>query len=197
MNRIVAAWRSSVASWRTVDIIVTAVIGVVFGVVFFVWNNVVWLALAPLGPLANLAYGPWLIPAVLTPLIVRKPGSGVIAELVAASISVLLVNQWGPVILLYGLVEGLAGELPFTATRYRHTGFVVVAAGAVLSSLAAWALDWAIFYQGVAVNTQIEVGVLMIISGLVIVAAGSLYLARALRRAGVLRSFEGSTASRW
>ena len=166
MNRIVAAWRSSVASWRTVDIIVTAVIGVVFGVVFFVWNNAVWPALTPLGPFANLFYGPWLIPAVLTPLIIRKPGSGIIAELVAASISVLLVDQWGPVILLYGLV-------------------------------AAWALDWAIYYQGVAVNTQIEVGVLMIISGLVIVAAGSLYLARALRRAGVLRSFEGSTASRW
>ena len=36
-------------SWRTRDILVAAVIGVVFGVVFWVWNNV-WAAFAFLQP---------------------------------------------------------------------------------------------------------------------------------------------------
>ena len=61
--------------WRTRDIVVTAVIGVAFGVVFWVWN-LAWagpvdlvFAFAP--PLKDLGYAVWLIPAVLAPLVVR------------------------------------------------------------------------------------------------------------------------------
>jgi energy-coupling factor transport system permease protein len=182
------------AGWRTVDILVTAIIGVVFGVVFWVWSNVVWVGLTPLGPFANLFYGPWLIPAVLAPMVVRRPGAGILAEALAASVSVLLVNQWGPVILLYGVVQGLAGELPFFATRYRSIGWPVVIPASVLAMVAAWLLDWAIYYQAVAVDYQLLVGALMVASGVVIVAGGSVFLIRALRQAGVLQQFEGRRA---
>jgi energy-coupling factor transport system substrate-specific component len=194
MNPSIPAGRPGRASWRTVDIVVTAVIGVVFGVVFWVWNTVVWPALAVAGPFANLLYGAWLIPAVLAPMIVRKPGSGVMAELLAASVSFLLVNQWGPIVLLYGLVQGFAGELPFAATRYRSTAPAVAIAGGVLASLAAWILDWVYYYLGVDVATQLIVGALMVVSGVVIVGLGSVFLLRALRQAGVLASFEPSNA---
>ena len=56
------------AGWRTRDVVVTAVLGAAFGVVFWAWGNLVWPATAFLGPLQNLLYGPWLIPAVLGPL---------------------------------------------------------------------------------------------------------------------------------
>ena len=183
------------AGWRTRDVVVTAVLGAAFGVVFWAWGNIVWPATAFLGPLQNLLYGPWLIPAVLGPLVVRRPGSGVFAEVVAASVSAILGSQWGVIVLLYGVVQGLAGEIPFLATRYRVFSWPVVVAAGVLASLAAWLLDWAFYYQGVAVSTQLMVGALMALSGVVIVGGGSLFLARALRDAGVLVGGEGREGS--
>jgi len=183
------------AGWRTRDVVVTAVIGASFGVVFWAWGNIAWPATAFLGPLQNLLYGPWLIPAVLGPLVVRRPGSGVFAEVVAASVSAVLGSQWGVIVLLYGVVQGLAGELPFLATRYRVFTWPVVVAAGVLASLSAWVLDWAFYYAGVDVATQLLVGALMAVSGVVIVAGGSLFLARALRDAGVLEGVDGRAGS--
>jgi energy-coupling factor transport system substrate-specific component len=180
------------AGWRTREVIVTAVIGVAFGVVFWAWSNLAWPALGFLGPLQNLLYGPWLIPAVLAPLVVRRPGSGIFAEAVAASVSALLGSQWGPLVLLYGVVQGVAGEIPFLATRYRSFGWPVVLVAGVLASLAAWVLDWVFFFAGVDIATQLLVGLLMAVSGVVVVAGGSWYLARALRRAGVLEGLAGA-----
>ena len=54
--------------------------------------------------------GVWLIPAVLAPLIIRKPGAGVFAETVAAIISTFLGSPWGTITILYGLVQGAGGE---------------------------------------------------------------------------------------
>jgi energy-coupling factor transport system substrate-specific component len=183
------------AGWRTRDVVVTAVLGVAFGVVFWAWGNVAWPALAFLGPLQNLLYGPWLIPAVLAPLIVRRPGAGVFAEVVAASVSAILGSQWGVIVLLYGVVQGLAGEIPFLATRYRVFTWPVVVAAGILAAAAAWVLDWAFYFAAVDVTTQLLVGGLMALSGVVVVAGGSLFLARALRDAGVLGGFDGPEGS--
>jgi energy-coupling factor transport system substrate-specific component len=178
------------AGWRTRDVVVTAVLGVAFGVVFWAWGNVAWPALAFLGPLQNLLYGPWLVPAVLAPLIVRRPGAGIFAEVVAASVSAMIGSQWGVIVLLYGVAQGLAGEIPFLVVRYRVFAWPVVVAAGILASAAAWVLDWAFYFAAVDVGTQLLVGALMAVSGVVIVAGGSLFLARALRDAGVLGGFD-------
>src|SRR6478609_3445961 len=101
------------ARWRTVDIVVTAVLGVAFGVVFWAWN-LLWAAtgnaFAAFPPAQAVLYGVWLIPAVVAPLIVRKAGAGLFAELIAAVVSALLGSAWGAVVLLYGLLQGVAGD---------------------------------------------------------------------------------------
>jgi len=67
--------------WRTRDIVVTAVIGVAFGVVFWAWG-LAWAPIeAALGPARFLLYAVWLVPAVLAPFIVRKPGAALFAEM--------------------------------------------------------------------------------------------------------------------
>ena len=67
--------------WRTVDIVVTAVLGVAFGVVFWAWG-LLWAAtgaaFTAFPPAQAVMYGVWLLPAVLAPLIVRKPGAGAV-----------------------------------------------------------------------------------------------------------------------
>ena len=182
------------AAWRTRDILVTALIGVVFGVVFSAWN-LVWSVVAPataVAPLhAFLLYGVWLVPAVLAPLIVRKPGAAVFAEMVAAGVSAFLGNPWGPDVLLSGFVQGAAAELVFAMTLYRSWSLPVLGLAAVASAAAAWIHDWVLYYPDADVPLQVARAVVMAVSAIVIVAGGSVVLERSLRRAGVLEGFAG------
>lgn len=181
-----------VTAWRTRDIVVTAIIGVAFGVVFWAWN-IAWggfdalFVFAP--PAKDLLYAVWLVPAVLAPSIVRKPGAALFAEMVAAGVSTIIGSQWGPDTLLSGFVQGAAAELIFAFTLYRSWTFPVLAIAAVASAAGAWIHDWVLYYADVTPELQLLRGVMMAISALVIVAGGSVLLVRALRQAGVLEGF--------
>ena len=178
--------------WRTRDIVIAAVIGVAFGVVFWAWG-VAWPLLDPAFAFApvlkDLFYAVWLVPAVLAPLIIRKPGAALFAEMVAAGVSALLGSQWGVDTLLSGFLQGAAAELVFGFTLYRIWTFPVLAAAAAASALAAWQHDWVLYYPTVDTTLQIARGIVMVISAVVIAAGGSVLLARSLRRAGVLEGF--------
>lgn len=180
--------------WRTRDIVVAAVLGVTFGVVFWAWG-LAWSLFEPLNavfPVArDLLYAVWLVPAVLAPLVVRKPGAALFAEMVAAGVSALLGSAWGVDTLLSGFVQGAAAELVFAFTLYRFWSFPVVAVAAVASAAAAWVHDWVLYYPEIALDLQVARGIAMAISAVVIVAAGSIALVRSLRRAGVLEGFPG------
>ena len=87
------------------------VIGIVAGLIFLAWN-VGYLGpkalLEPLLPgLQGLLDGPWLFAGVLGGLIIRKPGAALYTETVAAVISALVGNAWGPLTIASGLVQGL------------------------------------------------------------------------------------------
>jgi energy-coupling factor transport system permease protein len=182
------------ARWRTRDIVIVAVIGVAFGVVFQAWN-LAYEAAKPIfafaPPLTDVLYGVWLIPAVLAPLIVRKPGAALFAEIVAAGVSALLGSQFGADALLSGFLQGLGAEVVFAATRYRVWTFPVLVLAAVGSALLAWIHDWVLYYADTDVTIQILRGIAMVVSAAVITAGGSVLLARSLRRAGVLEGFPG------
>jgi energy-coupling factor transport system substrate-specific component len=179
-------------AWRTRDIVVTAIIGVAFGVVFWVWN-LAWGAFdgvfvfAP--PLKDLLYAVWLIPAVLAPYIVRKPGAALFAEMVAAGVSTLIGSQWGPDTLLSGFVQGAAAELVFAFTLYRVWTFPVLAVAAIASAAGAWIHDWVLYYADVSLELQLIRGLMMAISAVLIVAGGSVLIVRLLRPTGVLEGF--------
>jgi energy-coupling factor transport system substrate-specific component len=175
--------------WRTRDIVITAIIGVAFGVVMWAWG-IFWSSL-PSFWANDLLYGPWLVPAVLAPLIVRKPGAALFAELVAAGVSAYLGSAWGFDALVSGLVQGLGAEVVFAATRYRSWSFPTLALAAVLSAAAAWLHDWTLYYADVAVELQLLRGLLMAVSAVVVVAWGSVLLVRALGQSGVLDGFPG------
>ena len=179
--------------WRTRDIVMAAVIGVAFGVVFWAWGLVWEGPLAPLNtlalPIRDLGYAVWLIPAVLATLIIRKPGAALFAEMVAAGVSALLGSLWGVDTLLSGFVQGAGAELIFAFTLYRVWTFPVLAIAAVASAAAAWVHDWVLYYANIDPTVQIVRGVFMAISAVVIVAGGSVALYRSLRTAGVLEGF--------
>lgn len=174
--------------WRTRDIVLAAVIGVAFGV-FFVVAGGIWKALEVLGPLQNVAYGIWLLPAIVAPLVIRKPGAALFAEMVAAGLSAVMGSLWGADTLLSGFVQGAAAELVFAFTLYRVWTFPVLAMAGLASAAAAFVHDVVVWYAGYATDVLVIIAVAMAISGGILLPLVALALVRALRETGVLDGF--------
>lgn len=185
------------ASWRTVDIVVTAAIAVAFGVVFWAWG-LVWGAAKPafifLPPAEYVISGVWLIPAVLAALVVRKPGAALFAELVAASVSTVLGSQWGLDTLLSGAIQGGMAEIVFGATLYARWNISVAIFAAVAAAIGEWLHDMPVYYGKLAFPDQLVIGVFMVVSAIAITGIGSWWLARALAQSGVLAQFPAGRA---
>ncbi len=179
-------------AWRTVDIVVAAVIAVAFSVVLWAWN-LLWAATGPafaaLPPLQGFMYGIWLLPGVLGMLIIRKPGAAVFTEFVAAAVSALLGTQWGLTVVWYGLLQGLAPELVFAVTRYRRFTLPVALVAGAAAGLVAAALDRFYYYPTWTTGWTALYVVLVSASAALIAGVGSWLLVRALAPTGALDPF--------
>lgn len=178
--------------WRVVDIVVAAVLAVAFGVVFQVWNFL-WTAAGPaftaMPPLQGFMYGVWLLPAVLVPLVIRRPGAALVAELVAATVSALIGAQWGLLTVAYGLVQGGAAELVFALGLYRSWNLVTAVLAGAAAGAAAAILDLIFFYPEWAIEWKLLFAALVIPSAAIIAGLGSWLLVRALAATGALSDF--------
>jgi energy-coupling factor transport system permease protein len=176
--------------WRTVDIIVVAAVAVAFGVVFWFWNFYLWVWLQPLGvPWEYAVSGMWLAPAVVAPLIVRKPGAALFAEIVAAMVSVLLGSQWGLDTLLSAFVQGAGAEIVFGFTLYRSYAPVVAFLAGAGAGVGEALHDIPVYFATYTPDLQSGIAALEIASGAVIAGLGGWLLVRALRRTGALQTF--------
>ena len=187
------------ARWRTRDILVAAVIGVAFGVAFWFWGAYVWGWSEPFfeafKPAQYVISGVWLMPAVIAPLIVRKPGAALFAEIVAATVSALIGTQWGLDVLLSGFVQGAGAELVFAFGLYRAWGPLAAVLAGVGASFGEALHDLPIYFPSDQFGLDFQAGIVtaMVASGTVIAGLGGWYLVRALRKAGVLESFAPGT----
>ena len=179
-------------SWRTVDVVVAAVLAVAVGVVFWAWG-LLWNAVGPaftaFPPGRAFMYGVWLVPGVLGMLIVRKPGAALFTSLLASIVSALLGTTWGAWVIVYGLLQGLAPELVFLAGRYRRFGLPIAMIGAAAAGVAAAALDWFYWYRDWIAGWVATYSGLIVASAIVVAGLGSWYLVRGLARTGVLDTF--------
>ncbi|GAA4462799.1 ECF transporter S component [Phytohabitans houttuyneae] len=176
--------------WRTVDVVVAAVLGVAFGVIFWAWG-LLWDGPASAIPLPGraLIYGIWLVPAVLGPLVIRKPGAGIFTEFVAATVSTFFGSPWGLVTLLYGLFQGAAGEFAFAATGYRSWRLPTAIVGGALAGGAATLLDVINYYPDTSAAWKWAYAALLVLSSAIIAGVGGWLLTRALAQTGVLDRF--------
>ena len=178
--------------WRTVDIVLGAVLAVAFGAVFQAWN-LLWVAALPafvaVPPLQGFMYGVWFLPAVLVPLVIRRPGAALLGEGVAAVASALFGAPWGLVIVVYGLMQGGAAELVFAMGLYRRWGLPIAVLAGAAAGAAAVLLDLLFFYPSWAAGFQVLYAALVIPSAAIVAGLGGWLLARALARTGVLSAF--------
>jgi energy-coupling factor transport system permease protein len=193
LERPTAPGSSRSLRWRVVDIVIASVIGVASGLVFVVWNqasNPLGALLSPALPgLQGLLGGGWLFAGVLGGLIIRKPGAAIYTELLAAVVSTLIGNQWGPLTLVSGVVQGLGAEIVFALVLYRHYRLVVALAAGAVAGLALAVNDLILWYPGAATAFATTYVISAIVSGIVLAGLLSWLAMRGLARAGALSRF--------
>lgn len=173
------------------EIIAVVVVAVVFGFIFWVMDQAwTWLTvvMGPLGDLAqNVLIGVWFLAAPVATFIVRRPGAGVLAELVASVVEVVFLgNPVGPILFVVGLVQGVGSEAAFAITRYRRYGlpvFLASGAGAAALSFGFNTLRFGWWGQSLFWMRF----VVQMASGILLGGAVAWLLCRALARSGVLR----------
>lgn len=175
--------------WRVRDIVTASVLGVATGLLFAVWNVVNSPILDPLGALipglSALGHGVWLLGGLLTALVVRKPGAAFYGEVVAATVSALIGNQWGVITLVYGAVQGLGAEIIFALFLYRAWSIVPALLAGAGSGVAMAVLDLTLYYPAADTLFTTVYATASVVSGVLIAGFGGYLLAAALRRAGV------------
>ena len=179
--------------WRVVDIVVASVLAVAAGLVFVLWNIASNPIGAPLGAvlpgLQALLGGGWLFAGVLTALVIRKPGAALYGEMVAATVSALVGNQWGVLTLESGLVQGLAAELVFAVFLYRAWNLPVAVLSGAAAGLALAVNDLILWYPGSAATFSAIYVVSAVVSGALIAGALSWFVVRGLAKTGALSRF--------
>jgi energy-coupling factor transport system substrate-specific component len=176
--------------WRTVDIIVVSVLAVAFGVVFWAWGTYVWNWASFMGPQAeSLLTGVWLLPAVVCPLIVRKPGAAIFAEVVAAFVSAMLGSYWGLDTLVSGLLQGAGAEIVFLLFMYRSWTPVVAVLAAAGAGIGEAVHDLTVNYAAFDFTGQAGIAIAEVVSAVAIVGVGGWLLVRSLRQTGALDTF--------
>ena len=185
--------------WRTVDIVVTAVLGVAFGVVFWAWSllyNAATPAFAGFPPSQAVMYGVWLVVAVVAPLVVRKPGAALFAELIGATVEALLGSSFGSLVIVYGLLQGAAAEVGFAVFRYRRFGWLQALLAGALSGVMASVLDFVNYYPDWTAGWKTTYLLLVVASTTLVAGAGGVLLHRALAASGALSSFGAAGRAR-
>lgn len=189
------------ASYRTVDIVTVAMIGVAVGVVYWGWDKIYGpvskAALFTYPPSTGLLGGVWLLAGIIAGLIVRKPGAAFMAELVAAVVetTVLGGSQWGWSALVSGVLQGAGAELVLALLRYRRFGPLAAAGAGAVAAVFEAVYDWQTYYPDWAFGAKLAYLGFFAVSGAVIAGYGGGLFVRALARAGVLDSFAAGRLS--
>ncbi|MGP5363403.1 ECF transporter S component [Brachybacterium tyrofermentans] len=182
------------------EIVLVVVLGVVFGFLYWVfvqaWNGLA-IAMGPAGDLAqHVLFGSWLLVGPIAVAILRRPGSGILAELIAAVVEVVFLGSpVGPLLVLSALLQGIGSELPFALTRYRRFGWGVFAASGAFG--AALVFFWTVYRMGWYGQDLLELRLgVQVLSGIVLGGLLAKVIVGALRRTGVLDDFAIGAAPR-
>lgn len=183
-------------NWKLKDILMIAVCAVLFGIVYL---GVTYAGAALGGVLTPFGmtsmgyepfYGIYFMAAAFAVYVIRKPGVGLVAEMLAAIIETLLGNFFGPKIILSGFVQGMGIELLFLLTSYKKFDLKTMMFSGVICSVITMGYNLIISgYNKIAVPVLLLMLVVRIISAILIDGVVVKYLGDGLAKAGVLKGY--------
>lgn len=182
--------------WKLKDILMIAVCAVLFGVIFLgatYAGGALYGVLLPLG-MPSLGYEPfyglYFMAVAFAIYVIRKPGVGIVAEILAAVIETLMGNFFGPIIILSGFVQGAGFELIFALTGYKKFDTKTMILAAVICSCVTLVYNLIVSgYNLIAIPVLALMLAVRIVSAIVIDALVTPKLANGLAKAGVLNGY--------
>ena len=188
-------------SWKLKDVLLVAICAVLFGVIYLgctYIGGILYGALTPVG-MASLGYEPfygiYFMAGAFGVYVMRKPGSGVISELLAAVLECLFGNYFGPIIILSGLVQGIGFELLIALRRYRKFDRATMIGASVICSVITMVYNLIISgYSKIALPVLGLMLLVRIISAVIFCGILTPLLADRLAKAGVLKGYALSQA---
>ena len=174
--------------WSLREILVVAVLGAVFGVLYIGWVQVWLIAQAIFGPVTmDVVMGFWFIVSIIAAAIIRKPGAALLSELLAAVVQILMGSPAGLLLLLTGLVQGAGAEAVFAATRWKNYRLPVLMAAGVGAAVFSFIYTWIRFdYGALAPGLLVAMFILRCLSGALLGGLAGHFITEALYRTGVL-----------
>lgn len=131
------------------DVLLIALLSVVLGIVYFGAGYVSSFFVPFIGPIAHeIIYGIWFVAGPMALYILRKPGTAIVTEVLAALVEVLIGSIYGPSVLIIGTLQGLGSELGFTVSAYRKFEWPNFILSAILTSVFSYV--WSYFANGLA-----------------------------------------------
>ncbi|MBU7455511.1 ECF transporter S component [Leuconostoc fallax] len=161
MENSEAVQTSRAYKWSLREVILMALIGIGFGVIYFIMDPIYAALDAVLVPMGLHPYaiaitiGPWMMAAPLASYLLKRVGAGLIGEILAATGEALLGGYWGVATIISGFIQGIGSELGFTLTGYKSWKL-----GLILSTLTGTAVTffWSLFHDG---YLQLNIGMLI------------------------------------
>jgi energy-coupling factor transport system substrate-specific component len=188
--------------WTTLDIVMVAVVGVVFAVLYWAYNQL-FAFLFPFisaSPVTIQAFvGFWFIAGTVAACIIQKPGAAFLGELIAAIISMLLGSIWGVWILVSGLVQGAATEAVFAGFRWKKFNYFTVSLAGIVTALVSFFFPESVTEGYLQYRVLIIIAMLIVrlISGGLLGGAAGKALTDAVARTGILRNFSIGKRNRY
>lgn len=188
-------------AWRGVDLVTTAILAAALGVAFWGFDSFVYPITSTIGniypSLSELQLGVWIIPAVLGGVLVRKPGAALYAELIAASIELVLGgNPWSYTVLVSGACQAVGVELVLLVVAYRGLSLPLAALGGAISAVAEVIYEYFSWVPSYSVMQKVIYMICGVLSGAIIAGGAGWGLVRLLGRLGVLNSFAAGREAR-
>ena len=174
--------------WTLREILIVAVLGAVFAILYLGWVQVWLIAQAIFGAVTmDVVMGFWFIVSIIAASIIRKPGAALLSELLAAAIQILLGSPAGLLLLVTGLVQGAGAEAVFAATRWRNYRLPVLMLAGAGAAVFSFIYTWIRFdYGALAPGLLVAMFVLRCLSGALLGGFAGHLVVRALYRTGVL-----------
>ena len=174
--------------WTLREILIVAVLGAVFAVLYLGWVQVWLIAQAIFGAVTmDVVMGFWFIVSIIAAAIIRKPGVALISEMLAALVEILLGSPAGLMLLLAATIQGAGAEIVFAATRWRNYSLPVLMLAGVGASVFSFVYTWFLYdYGALAPGLLVVMFVLRCLSGAILGGLAGYFIVRALYRTGVL-----------
>ncbi len=175
------------------EIVFIAVVSSAMGVFWWSYTFLYDLLKPFLKPLMleNLLTGVWLLGGLFFPFVIRKPGSALLGEMIAAFVQGFIA-RWGVTSLIWGFFQALPVEIFFLLLSYKKWNLKIMLIAGFLSSTASYLLSfvWEKWYLLKNIDYLLIQFIAFSVSGVFLGGLFAYILANGLKSSGIFNQFE-------